>query len=784
MEKYRSIDGSGNNTDDPTLGQTHTQLTRVSEAGYGDGISTMAGQDRPSAREVSNAVFEQTTSGGNDKQASDFLWMWGQFIDHDMSLTPASHDPDAAAPIAVPMGCPYFDPDGTGMETIRFSRSEFDETTGTGIDNPREHLNEITPYLDAGMVYGSDQVRADALRNDDGTMVMSDGDLMGFNTAGLDNEGTSDPRAFLAGDVRANENVALTSIHTLFAREHNRLVEELSAANPSWDGDTLYQEAKKLVEAQIQIITYDEFLPMLLGDDAIPEYEGYDATVDPQIATEFSTAAFRIGHTLLSSTIMRVNEDGSESQYGHLALRDAFFRPDRLIIEGGMDDILRGAAVSEAETMDTQIIDDVRNFLFGDPGDGGFDLASLNIQRGRDHGLADYNAMREAYGLDRVESFADITSDVDLQQTLKDLYGTVDNMDAYVGGLAEDPVPGSQLGELFHTVVVDQFVRTRDGDSYWYENRLTADEMLLVQDSSLGVIIERNTEIEHMQDDVFTAFDRVLLTEEGDFLYAPDEYQLIMAGAGDDTIVATTGTQQVEGEEGDDRLFLGTGDDIGRGGTGNDRLYGAEDNDRLYGEDGADALFGGTGDDRLDGGTGNDTMLGGEGRDVFVFSPGDDVVRDFARVQDTLDFMGSETVTSMEDLTFTATAAGMEIADGAGNTMLLQGITSIDGIDMQFRTGVDAAVEDPIISGEDGDYLIGTREDDTFLDTEGTQYMFGREGSDVAIFQGNAADYTVSKFGNDGVLKIETDTGFDVFFGIETFRFDDGEVAASDFDIV
>lgn len=783
MSEYRNIDGSGNNADDATLGQTHTQLLRVSDADYGDGISSMGGEDRPSAREISNAVFEQTTSDGNANGSSDFLWMWGQFIDHDMSLTPSSDDADAAAPIAVPMGCPYFDPDGTGMETIRFSRSEYDEATGTSTDNVREHENEITPFIDASNVYGSDQVRADALRNDDGTMVMSDGDLMGFNTEQLDNEGTSDPRAFLAGDSRANENVALTSIHTLFAREHNRLVEELSEINPDWDGDTLYEEAKKLVEAEIQIITYEEFLPELLGEDAIPEYRGYDSEVDPQIATEFSTAAFRIGHTLLSSTIMRVNEDGSESEYGHLELRDAFFRPDRLIIEGGIEDTLRGAAVSQAEAVDTQIIDDVRNFLFGDPGDGGFDLASLNIQRGRDHGLADYNAMREAYGLERAESFADITTDADLQQTLEDLYGSIDNIDAYVGGLAEDPVEGSQLGELFHTVVVDQFVRSRDGDSYWYENRLTADEMLLVQDASLAAIIERNSDVEHMQDDVFTAYDRVMLTDGDDFLYSAEDTQLIMAGEGDDRIITGTGAQQVEGEEGADTIFTGTGDDVAYGGAGDDHLYGGSGDDALYGNDGVDALYGGDGDDQLDGGVGDDALRGGEGADMFVFSPGADTIKDFDKADDGLDFMGSETVSSLDDLTFTSTNDGVTITDEAGNSLLLWGVASIDGVDMQFRSGVDEPVEPEGIYGGDGAFLIGTREDDVFINTEGTQYMFGREGSDVAVFQGNAADYTVSKFGNDGVLKIETDAGFDVFFGLETFRFDDGDVAVADFDL-
>lgn len=57
------------------------------------------------------------------------------------------------------------------------------------------------------------------------------------------------------------------------------------------------------------------------------------------------------------------------------------------------------------------MVDDVRNFLFGEPGSGGFDLASLNIQRGRDHGLLGYNDVREAHGLTRAQGFEDVSSD-------------------------------------------------------------------------------------------------------------------------------------------------------------------------------------------------------------------------------------------------------------------------------------------------------------------------------------------------------------------------------------
>lgn len=72
-------------------------------------------------------------------------------------------------------------------------------------------------------------------------------------------------RCFLAGDQRVNENVGVAAVHTLWLREHNRLAEELANLNPQWEDETLYQEARRVVIAEIQHITYNEYLPMVLG---------------------------------------------------------------------------------------------------------------------------------------------------------------------------------------------------------------------------------------------------------------------------------------------------------------------------------------------------------------------------------------------------------------------------------------------------------------------------------------------------------------------------------------
>ena len=114
--------------------------------------------------------------------------------------------------------------------------------------------------------------------------------------------------------------------------------------------------------------------------------------------------------------------------------------------------------------------------------------------------------MREAMGLTRVTQFGQITSDAVLADALFDTYGDVNEIDLWVGGLAEDAVAGSQLGELFQEIMVQQFTALRDGDRFWWENHLTSDEQNRVEDTTLAEIIRDNTDIgNEIQDNVFIA---------------------------------------------------------------------------------------------------------------------------------------------------------------------------------------------------------------------------------------------------------------------------------------
>ena len=502
---YRTIDGSDNNLDDSGQGAAGTALRRAMPAAYADGVSALAGPTRKSAREISNLVAAQYEAFTNERNASDYLWQWGQFLDHDIDLTDGTNPPEDAD-ILVPIGDEYFDPTGSGVAFIAFNRSIYATDTGSDSANPRQQLNEITAWIDASNVYGSDDHRANALRTLDGTGRLKTGsdDLLPFNVDGLANAGGPSATLFVAGDVRANEQIGLTAMHTLFMREHNRVADLLRADHPSMSGEEVYQQARRWVGALMQSITYGELLPLLLGEGALGRYEGYDPSVDGSIMNAFSSAFFRFGHSALSPTLLRLNRDGESIVDGDLELRDAFFAPSRLVNEGGIDPILRGLAAQRCETIDIYVIDAVRNFLFGEPGQGGFDLVSLNVQRGRDHGLPAYNDARVEFGLPRIERWEQITTDPQTLARLRQAYASVDDIDAWVGGLAEQLVRGAMVGPLVQRVLIEQFRALRSADRFWFERILPLRDVERIRETRLSDVIRRNTDIgSELPDNVF-----------------------------------------------------------------------------------------------------------------------------------------------------------------------------------------------------------------------------------------------------------------------------------------
>ena len=216
--------------------------------------------------------------------------------------------------------------------------------------------------------------------------------------------------------------------------------------------------------------------------------------MNPTISNEFATAAYRLGHSLLSSTLLRLDSTGAEIAAGNLTLAESFFQPQH-ITDAGVDPILRGLCIGRAQELDEWVIADVRDFLFGPPGAGGLDLASLNIQRGRDHGLPSFAQMRAALKLRPVKRFQDVNPNRQVAAELDAAYDSPADIDLWIGGLAEADRPGSMVGETFQRILVDQFVRVRDGDRFWYESYLPKDVVRMINAQTLSVILHRNTKV-------------------------------------------------------------------------------------------------------------------------------------------------------------------------------------------------------------------------------------------------------------------------------------------------
>ncbi len=523
------IDGVGNNIANPTWGAANTDFVRIAAANFADGTSAPNGQNLPSARTISNLIANQDINGveqdeNNNRSMSDWVYAWGQFIDHDIDLTESG---SVAMNIPVPAGDPTFDPTDQGDLSIAFNRSAIAPGTGTSTSNPAQYVNQDTSFIDGSMIYGSDATTAAALRTFSGGLLKtSAGDLLPYNTMGLnmaDNTGVPEDTLFAAGDVRANENVELSNITTLFVREHNYQATLLAKEHPTWTDQQLYNGARQIVIGEIQSITYNEWLPALMGTNALTTYKGYNPNVNPTVSDEFAGAAFRL-HTLLDDDVEFLDNNGNPiASLPTMALSTDFFQPGVVALPGEVAANLKYLSTDLTQEVDEQTVDGLRNALFPDAPVinnvevGASDLIADDIQRGRDEGLPTYNELRVSMGERPVTSFAQITSNVQLQQQLKQIYGNVNNVEAFVGLMAENHLAGSSLGQTEQAVLAKQFEALRDGDRFFYENADPPSLVNQLNNTTLADIIERNTTLTNLQSDVFTFYSNI----QGTVLFDP-----------------------------------------------------------------------------------------------------------------------------------------------------------------------------------------------------------------------------------------------------------------------
>ncbi|KAM4692008.1 LOW QUALITY PROTEIN: peroxidasin homolog [Rhinophrynus dorsalis] len=548
--RYRTHDGSCNNLQHPMWGASLTAFQRLLRPAYqngfnlprGLGATEESGNPLPLPRLVSTSMIGTETITP-DAQYTHMLMQWGQFLDHDLDQTiPAlsmARFSDGAPcsqtcsndPPCFPITIPENDPRVSSGLCMFFARSS--PVCGSGVTSllldsvySREQVNMLTSYLDASNVYGSSEQESAELRDLSdqrgrlrvGSVVSSSGKpLMPFShgppTECMRAENESLVPCFLAGDHRANEQLGLTSMHTLWFREHNRIAGRLLELNPHWGWRKVYHEARKLVGAQMQHITYNHWLPIFgeHGMSMLGEYNGYYSNLNGGIFNAFATAAFRFGHTLINPILYRLNETFQPIQQGHLPLHKAFFSPFRLLQEGGIDPILRGLfGVPGKMRVPAELLNmELTEKLFSAVHAVSLDLAAINIQRGRDHGIPPYNDYRVFCNLTSAQDFEDLKDEIknqEIREKLRSLYGTPKNVDLFPALMVEDLVPGSRLGPTLMCLLVTQFKRIRDGDRFWYTSPgvFTPAQLDQVKQSSLArVLCDNGDNIAHVQEDVF-----------------------------------------------------------------------------------------------------------------------------------------------------------------------------------------------------------------------------------------------------------------------------------------
>ena len=315
---------------------------------------------------------------------------------------------------------------------------------------------------------------------------------------------------FLGGDVRASENTALAGMHTIFVRLHNHYARRLRRLNRRrWSSERIFQETRKIVVAIVQQITYNEWLPEIIQD--LPDYS-YNPRADASIRNVFGSAAFRFGHTLVKNAFQQLNPNFNDTR-APIPIRNTFFDMTS-IFRDGIEPTMFGLIANLSETVDTRFSASIGRDLFIPPREKGFqNLAALNIQRGRDHGIPSYTKFVEFCFRRRVRSFNDFREIRDRRalRLLRQVYGSVDNyIDIFPALLAEEPANGKLLGPTLQCIIRSQFLNLRDGDRFFFENagQFTPRQLSEIKKMTLArVMCLTMRKIVSIQDNVFKVFE-------------------------------------------------------------------------------------------------------------------------------------------------------------------------------------------------------------------------------------------------------------------------------------
>ncbi|OWA50683.1 Peroxidasin [Hypsibius exemplaris] len=525
--KYRTHSGRCNNICFPHRGESKSLFQRRLKPDY-HGIENglrrnSRGQPLPSARLVSYTLISTTT-----KEAPTWTTMFtqfGQFLNTPKSPSTkccakgGNIDPNNCAAIEVPPADPFYKqfPEVKCLNFVRsLSAPRLDCRLGA-----REQSNQQTAYIDGSQIYGFAESNATEVP----IRSFSKGELLTStpfpehpNFKGLPklannscpNGGvkTGIKPCLYAGDGRCNVQLGLQTMHTIWLRHHNNLAATMGSLNPDWSDEIIYEEVRAIVAAQLQHITYNEWLPVLLADEDLTKwnlklqttgrFNGYNISSDAGLTNEFSTAAFRVGHTMVAESFAQM--DGDFHATGQVPLKSTFFDTDKFHDEQNvMVEVVRGMTKQKGKEVDNSVTQQLAGHLFAGKAKFGQDLVSLNIQRGRDHGLPNYMEWRKLCGLKTADTFMKLRKlnilPTEMVDQLPLIYESVKDIDLYPAGIAEIQGEGGIIGPTFSCIIGEQFQRLRSADRFWYENdlplpsRLSDDQLSAIRETSLASIL-------------------------------------------------------------------------------------------------------------------------------------------------------------------------------------------------------------------------------------------------------------------------------------------------------
>ncbi|XP_065216413.1 peroxidase-like isoform X2 [Planococcus citri] len=453
----------------------------------------------PSPRLIHTVLFPETDVF--DFKHTLAVMEWGQIIAHDVtflsvkkgpaccaadgSLIPPRNLPPVCLPIAVPSSDPFYS---------RFRKTCLDQRRASTSEDfgcrliPVQQVSGVSHFLDGSVIYSSTKDTSNSLRLFRGGLLKSqitqDGRAFLMNTqrpTQVCNVPNDSEVCYVAGDGRVNQNTEIAVSQVMFMRLHNLLATELSRLNPNWSDEILFQEARRIVIAVLQHVTYNEYLPVLLGPSYVRNNNlvplrtgsgyanGYNPNMNPSSLSEFVAAAFRSYHSTIQGSISLVSEN--RTLVNQISLSEWANRPGIIQAPGNFDNFLRGLISQPQHQQDIFFSSEITNFLFRFNGPFGVDLLSMDINRGRDFGIPPYSTMRLLCGLSPVNSFEDLRDVMEDEkiQRLSTIYSSVHDIDYLVGGLLEKRAPGTLTSPSFHCVIAEAFFRYKFADRFYYE---------------------------------------------------------------------------------------------------------------------------------------------------------------------------------------------------------------------------------------------------------------------------------------------------------------------------